>query len=117
MAAGTRRITSVFAGAGVIENILAGSPLEYPGIASSVEVASAIVAAAAGTVTMDVLIGTDLVAEGITVPVEDAAGQGPKLPDALLVVEAAGPADHVQIRLRASGAVTDITTLVRIQPV
>ncbi|GAI89215.1 unnamed protein product, partial [marine sediment metagenome] len=41
MAAGTRRIVSTLGGAGVIENILAGSPLEYPGVASSIEVASA----------------------------------------------------------------------------
>ncbi|GAJ02231.1 unnamed protein product, partial [marine sediment metagenome] len=65
MAAGTRRITTVLGAAGVVENILSGTPLEYPGVASSIEVASACLAADIDTVTMDVLIGTDLVAEGL----------------------------------------------------
>jgi hypothetical protein len=116
MAAGTRRITTTLAAAGVVENILAGSPLEYPGVASSVEVASACLQADIDQVTMDVLIGTDLVAEGIVVPINDTDGVGPKLPDNLLVVEAAGPADHVQVRIRMSAAATTYT-LVRIQPV
>lgn len=117
MAAGTRRIDSALGAAGVIENILAGSPLEYPGIASTVEIALAALAADAPNTTMDVLIGTDMVAEGIACPVESVVGAGPMLPDNLLVVEAAAPADHVQIRLRMAAATTRVTTLVRIQPV
>ncbi|GAJ18487.1 unnamed protein product, partial [marine sediment metagenome] len=84
MAAGTRRIVTTLGGAGVVENILAGSPLEYPGIASSIEIAGACLIADLGEVTMDVLIGTDLVAEGIVVPVNDVDGVGPKVPDNLL---------------------------------
>lgn len=117
MASGTRRLNNSSAAAGVIENILAGSPLEYPGIASTVEIASAVIAAGAGNVTMDVIIGTDLVAEGIVIPVERTVGGGPVLPDNVMVIEAAAPADHVQIRLRFSAAVTRVTTAVRIQPI
>ena len=120
MAAGTRRIRTSFAAAGVVENLLQGTPLEYPGVASSIEIASAIEDAGAaniGDVTMDVLIGTDLVAEGIVVPVETVTGAGPRIPDQLLVVDAAAPADHVQIRLRnATAGANDVQTLVRIQP-
>ena len=116
MAAGTRRFVTTLAAAGVVENLLQGTPLEYPGVASSVEVAAACLAADIDQVTIDVLIGTDLVAEGIVVPINDTDGIGPKIPDNLLVVEAAGPADHVQVRVRMSAGAT-VYTMIRIQPV
>jgi hypothetical protein len=119
MAAGTRRIETTFAAAGVVENILAGSPLEYPGVASSIEIAAtAGNGLTPGDCTMDVIIGTDMVAEALVLGVEAVAQAGPKLPDDLVLQDAVAPADHVQIRLRrtAAGAAT-YTSLVRIQPV
>lgn len=119
MAAGTRRIRTVFAAAAVEENILAGSPLEYPGVASSLEIA-----ATAGTglnpedCTMDVIIGTDMVAEGVVLGVEAVADAGPQLPENVVVQDAVAPGDHVQIRLRRTAAgAAEYVTLVRIQPV
>lgn len=118
MAAGVRRITVEVPITGVVENILQGSPLEYPGMASSIEIFSSVIAAGAGTVTMDVLIGTDLIAESVILPIEFAAGEGPRVPDHQLVVDAVAPGDHVQIRMRNSGGTArTCTTLVRIQPV
>ena len=116
MASGTRRFVTTLAGAGVVENILQGTPLEYPGVASTVEIAAACLIADIDQVTIDVLVGTDLVAEGIVVPVNDVDGVGPKIPDNLLVVEACGPADHLQVRVRMSAGAT-VYTLVRVQPV
>ncbi len=117
MAAGTRRILTVFGAAGVVENVLAGSPLEYPGIASSIQIAAAgLTGQNPEDCTMDVIIGTDLIAEAIMVPIERVLDAGPVIPDNMVVADAVAPGDHVQIRLRA-GAAGEYTTLVTIQPV
>lgn len=119
MAAGTRRFETVVPIAGVTENILAGTPLEYPGVPSSLEIYCACILAALGEITMDVIIGTDLVAEGMAIGIETVAGEGPRVPQHQVLVDAIAPADHVQIRLRnaAAAATRQVYTLVRIQPV
>ena len=119
MAAGTRRIRTVFAAAGVTENVLAGSPLEYPGVASTIQVAAAgLTGQNPEDATMDVLIGTDMVAEALIIPLEDIADTGPRLPENIMLEDVVAPGDHVQIRIRCTAAGGgEYTTLVRIQPV
>lgn len=118
MASGTRRIPTSVPATGLVENVLGGTSLQYPGVASKVEIAATCPAAAAGDITMDVLFGTDTVAEAVIVPIEDAAGVGPRIPDNMLVVDALAPQDSLQIRLRnANAAAQVVTTLVRVQPV
>jgi hypothetical protein len=118
MASGTRRLLAAPGAAGVIENVLAGTPLQYPGIASTVEIYGTVIAAGAGEVTMDVIFGTDTVAEGIILPIEIAAGEGPRVPDHRLCIDACASADQVQIRLRNAGAAARNCILqVVVQPV
>ena len=119
MAAGTRRITTDVAAGTTVENILQGMAIEFPGRLSQIEVYGAVIAAGAGSIIMDVQFGTDLVAEALVVPIEFAAGEGPRVPDHLLVVDGCGPADRLIVRLRNTDAVNDreCYTLVRVQPV
>ncbi|GAI93940.1 unnamed protein product, partial [marine sediment metagenome] len=92
-------------------------PLEYPGVASSIEIAcAALTGQNPEDGTMDVVIGTDMIAEAMVIPLEDVADSGCRLPENLMVADAVAPADHVQIRLRAAAA-GEYTTLIRIQPV
>jgi hypothetical protein len=91
--------------------------LEYPGVASTIEIA----AVAANGLNpedhlMDVIIGTDLIAESMVLPIAAAGDPGPKIPDDLLVQDVVAPSDHVQIRIR-SAALGEYITLVRIQPI
>jgi hypothetical protein len=117
MAAGTRRIYTSHGAAATTENILANSPLEYPGVASTIEVAAvANFGLNPEDNLMDVIIGTDLIAEAIVLPIADAADRGPKLPDHILVSDVVAPSDHVQIRIR-SAAAGEFISLVRIQPI
>ena len=119
MASGTRRITTDVAAGTTEENILAGMALEFPGQMSQVEVYAAVIAAGAGDIIMDVQFGTDLVGEALVVPIEYAAGEGPRVPDHLLLVDGCAGSDRIIIRLRNTDAVNDheVYTLVRVQPV
>jgi hypothetical protein len=119
MASGTRRQVVTVPIAGVTENVLAGTPLQYPGVASAVEVYATCVAAAAGEITMDVIFGTDVVAEALAVPIETTAGHGVVIPDHKMCADACAASDQVQIRLRnaAAAATRDVTVVVVVQPV
>lgn len=118
MASGTRRTLYEVPAAGVIENILAGTPLQYPGQPSSVEVYASCEVAGIGDVTMDVIFGTDTVAENVLLPGEPVVGGGPVIPDQKMVADACASSDQVQIRLRnANVAIMDATVVVVVQPV
>lgn len=120
MASGTRRLQVTIAAGTTNANILTGEALEFPGVASQVEIYGIVVAAGFGSLFCDVQFGTDLVAENVIIPSEGAtAGVGPIVPDHLLVVDALAPSDRLIIRVRNADAVNDraVTFLVRVQPV
>jgi len=120
MASGVRRIHTPLAIAGVADNILQGTPLEYPGVKSKVEIYSTTDAqgAVGNEVTMDVQFGTEVVAENVVLPIETAAGQGPLIPDHTIVVDALLPSDRLVVRIRNADAAAahDIISVVRVMP-
>lgn len=113
----SRRISAIVPAGGQIANLLAGDSLEFPGRPSEVEVAMTVVAAGAGEIEVDVQFGSDLVLDRGTIAAEDAAGQGPKLPDNLVVSDVSASADRIIIRPFNVGA-TDrlVTAFIRINP-
>lgn len=119
MAAGARRLSVTLAAGATNENILAGTSIEFPGMAAQVEIFGTIAAAATTNVPLvDVQFGTDLVGESMEIPVEIATGEGPRVPDHLLVVDALAPSDRLIVRFRnVDTAAATGTFLVRVQPV
>jgi hypothetical protein len=119
MASGTRRIRRSVAAGAVVENILLGTPLEYPGRRSRVDIFGTVVAQGTGgdEAQIDVQFGTDSVAESIVMPVEAVAGQGPTIPENQLCSDGLAASDRLVIRLRNahSGALI-FTIQVRVMP-
>lgn len=119
MASGSRRIYRSVAAGAVVENILVGTPLEYPGRRSRVDIFGTVVAqgATGDEGTMDVQFGTDSVAEGIVMPVEAVAGQGPTIPENQLVSDGLASSDRLVIRLRNAdvGAIVFVVQI-RVMP-
>lgn len=106
-----RRVATVAAN-GVVENVLAGSPWEFVGRMTGIEVAAS-QETGAGQVVMDVLFGSDLQGDAVSLPVETAAGRGPILPEDRQVSDVAAPGDRIVVRLReTAGVQTIVTTLI-----
>lgn len=112
MAQGTRRLsTGALAALATSPNLLADDTLRYPGQASSLEVAAACDAAGAGDQTLVVEVGNQVVFTGI-VPVERGAGEGPLLPDNVMVRTGVAPGDQISIRVTNGDGVATPTTVV-----
>jgi hypothetical protein len=65
-------------------------------------------------VTADVSFGNVIQGTAISVPLEPAAGVGPRLPDELLIDDMADTNDLILKRLRVGAAISIVRTLVRI---
>jgi hypothetical protein len=106
------RIASVFAGAGVIENVVSGRSIEFAPEDSILTIAAAI---SASTGTMTVRLTDEVVLDESALPV--AAAPAPIIPDHILVPkQAMARGDHLIIRITAAGAAT-ITTLIEVAPI
>lgn len=107
-----KRIASVFAAAGTIDNQVAGQSIEFASEDSLLSIAGAI---SASTGTIAVRLTDEVVLDESSLPV--AAAPAPILPDHLLIrQQPMGRGDHLIVRLTAAGAAT-ITTLVEVTPV
>ena len=95
----------------VVANIMTGSEFERLPAPARIRVAMA-----ASTVdgTADVSFGNVIQGTAISIPLEPAAGVGPRLPEELLIDDMADTNDLILVRLRVGAAATDIRTLVRI---
>ena len=99
-------------------NALSGSPFEFVGAASQVEVAVTRVGAAGSNILADVTFGPQVQIEGAQVPVERSTGSGPLLPDNVIVSDIAAPGDRLRVALRETDGVgDDAVVFVRVEPV
>jgi len=114
------RVANTLAANATVANVLAGSPFEFVGSLSSVEVAmSRDVITAASVLLADVTFGPEVQIEGANIGVEVAVGQGPRLPDMVIVSDVAAPGDRIRVAIReTSGTVGNniVVTFVRIEP-
>ena len=104
------RQTAVAANA-VIANIMTGS--EYERLPAPARVRVACVCDQ-GDAEIDVTLGNTIVAQGASIPLEPAAGVGPRLPEELLVEEAGDVNDLIIVRIRNGAAIAVFRTLVLI---
>lgn len=106
--------TNVAAGA-TNTNLVAGTNIEFPGRPSRFLLAA--VGSAAGF-RLDVLFGTDLVAETLVVPIEVAANRGPVVPDNVLVKSVIDGSDRLILKaVNTGGAAADIDVLIELEAI
>ena len=102
---------------GTVENVLAGSAFEFAAQTWQVEIATTQVAGA-GNVQATILFGPEVKLEDGPVATEIGVGQGPRLPDNLIVGDLAAAGDRLVVRLREiAGTATLVTTQLRAEPV
>lgn len=99
------------AAAAVIANVMTGSEFERLPAPARIRVA---IASDQDDVTADCSFGNVIQGTAISVPLEPAAGVGPRLPEELLIDDMADAGDLILIRLRNGAAAAVIRTLVRI---
>ncbi len=104
-----RRIA--LAAASVIANVMTGSEFERLPAAARIRVA---IAADQGDCSADCSFGNVIQGTAISIPLEPAAGVGPRLPEELLIDDMADAGDLILVRLRVGAATSVIRTLVRI---
>lgn len=112
----TFRNTVQIAAGATIPNIMAGSQFEFLGRATRVRVY--ITADGAGIGQAEVFFGQELEMNQSQVPDAVAAGQGPIIPDNLVVDDVGAPGDRIVVRLSETGgaAVVNVRTLVDLTP-
>ena len=104
------RIANVFAGAGSIDNIVAGKSIEFAPEDSALSVAAAV---SAGVGTINVRLTDEVVMDDSTV----AVAAEPVWPDhALLVKQPMARGDHLIVRVTASAAGT-FRTMIEVSPI
>ena len=111
-----RQATALGANA-VVNNVLAGTDFEYPTGVSRVTVAAA--TGAGEAVNIRVQFGSRLITDAMRCPIEAAAGNGPTIPDNVLVAAIVAPTERIQVGLtETAGAVgpTDTTVYVEVDP-
>lgn len=95
----------------VVANIMTGSEFERLPAPARIRVA---IAASLTDASADVSFGNVIQGTAIAVPLEPAAGVGPRLPEELLIDDMADQGDLLLVRLRVGVAATDLRALVRI---
>jgi len=100
------------AASAVVANIMTGSEFERLPQPARIRVA---IATDAVDATADVSFGNVIQGTAIALPLEPGAGQGPRLPEELLIDDMADAGDLLLVRLRnGPTAAADIRTIVRI---
>ncbi len=95
----------------VIANVMTGSEFERLPAPARIRIA---IAGDQVDQSCDVSFGNVIQGTAISIPLEPAAGVGPRLPEELLIDDMADTNDLVLVRLRNGAAVGEIRTLVRI---
>jgi len=95
----------------VVANIMTGSEFERLPAPARIRVA---IANDTSDGTADCSFGNVIQGTAISIPLEPAAGVGPRLPEELLIDDMADAGDLILIRLRVGAAASEIRTLVRI---
>lgn len=107
---------SIAAGA-TVTNVLAGKTYEFLRNLSRVDV-GIVSDNAAGEVTADIQFGPEIQAEQVPVGVQSVAGAIPRIPEDIIVSDAAAAGDRLVIRVTNGAAGAQIVrTLVRIRPI
>jgi hypothetical protein len=111
MASGTRRFATAALAAGATSpNLLADDTLRYPGQPSGLTIAATCAVAGAGTQTLQVEVGNQIVYTGI-LPSEAIVGRGPILPDDNLVSTGLAAGDQISVRVTNGSGVPVISTV------
>jgi len=95
----------------VVANIMTGSEFERLPAPARIRVA---IVASLSDASADVSFGNVIQGTSINLPLEPAAGVGPRLPEELLIDDMADAGDLILVRLRVGSAATTIRTIVRI---
>ena len=95
----------------VVANVMTGSEFERLPAPARIRVA---IAGDTSDCTADCSFGNVIQGTAISVPLEPAAGVGPRLPEELLIDDMADAGDLVLVRLRVGAAISELRTLVRI---
>jgi len=113
----SQRFANTFTANQVIQNILAGSQFEFVGVPSRVQVY--VVTDVVNTISAEITFGQELQIPASNVSTATAAGQGPVVPDDILIDDFAAPGDRIVIRLTeiAGGVANVARSLVVITPV
>ena len=103
---------------GSLVNVLTGSAFEFAPDAEEIEVYATQVSGG-GILVADVQFGSSVQMEQGPLADEIGAGQGPRIPDNLLVSDVAVPGDRLKVSLRETAglAAGDWTVMVRTRPV
>lgn len=96
-----------------VANILAGTDFEYPTGMSQVVIASAGIDA---TASMTVKFGSRVIAEDLVISQEIGTGQGPRIPENLMVKAVVMPTERIQIAIANAAGTSDPTTYVEVTP-
>ena len=104
------RRVALAAGA-VVANIMTGSEFERIPAPARIRVA---IATDQADNTADCSFGNVIQGTAISIPLEPAAGVGPRLPEELLIDDMADQGDLILVRLRVGLVASIIRTLVRI---
>lgn len=99
--------------AAVVPNILTGTDFEYPTGMSKVVIASA---GANAVGRMSVKFGSRVIAEDLVISQEIGTGQGPRIPENLMVNAVVMPTERIQISIDNSAGTADPTTYVEVTP-
>lgn len=95
----------------VVANMMTGSEFERLPAPARIRVA---IASDVSDASCDVSFGNVIQGTAINLPLEPAAGVGPRLPEELLIDDMADAGDLILVRLRAGAGATTIRTIVRI---
>jgi len=95
----------------VVANVMTGSEFERLPAPARIRVA---IASDEADCSADVSFGNVIQGTAISIPLEPAAGVGPRLPEELLIDDMADAGDLILVRLRVGAAISIIRTLVRI---
>jgi hypothetical protein len=98
-------------------NVLAGEVIEFPGQPSTVIAGATVPFASAGSILMNLQLGSDRPVDGLSVSGESTVGKGPIIPDDISVKEVCGAADRVAVTFtNTSGGAIVVTWYVEVQP-
>ncbi len=111
----TIRFAEVMAAGAIVGNAIAGSQFEFLARASQVQVYVA--QDPADSITVEVFFGQEIELPASQVPDAAADGQGPIVPDDLVVDDVGAPGDRLVIRLQNTGGASgDVRGMVKITP-
>lgn len=108
----SRRFSTTLAGGATSPNILESDWIRFPGRPAKLTIAAAVPVALVNDIELNVELGSDLIAKGLNVAVENSVGAGAQVPYNLLVEEGVAGSDQIIITYTSAAVGGVISTLV-----